>query len=149
MELGRQESNERPLFQLPNGPVMFKNFEDALDSYYAYLNSGREPIGPEIQMHSSDRNGSVVYVQGDFDIFTLGHLQFLQRAAKEGASLIVGINADFGIRSRKGPGFPLLNQFQRALTVLGFRPVQAVVMLTNENTVEIQKFTMKIDFLSI
>lgn len=84
---------------------------------------------PTITCSPSFHSGSLVYVQGNFDIFSIGHLRFLQEASKLGDSLLVGITPDLAVKGHKGPGYPLNNAYQRALTLLSYKCVTGVVLL--------------------
>ncbi|RUS70859.1 hypothetical protein EGW08_021373 [Elysia chlorotica] len=65
--------------------------------------------------------GRVVYVDGAFDLFNVGHLSFLEKAAQEGSCLLVGIHPDAIVSARKGPLFPILDMMDRALIVLSLK----------------------------
>jgi D-glycero-beta-D-manno-heptose 1-phosphate adenylyltransferase len=49
---------------------------------------------------------TIVFANGGFDLFHVGHVRYLQGAAKEGDVLLVPINSDESIRHNKGPGRP-------------------------------------------
>ncbi|MEM6886074.1 MAG: adenylyltransferase/cytidyltransferase family protein, partial [Verrucomicrobiota bacterium] len=44
----------------------------------------------------------LVVTNGCFDLLHVGHVQYLEQAASLGASLLVGINDDAGVRELKG-----------------------------------------------
>ena len=73
-------------------------------------------------------NDKVVYVAGAFDLFHIGHLAFLEAAAKEGTYLIVGIHKNKTVTQYKGAYRPLLSLHERCLTVLAYRCVDDVIM---------------------
>ncbi|CAG0895191.1 unnamed protein product, partial [Cyprideis torosa] len=60
----------------------------------------------------------VVYTAGAFDLFHIGHLDFLEAAAREGDYVIVGLHTDPVVSSYKGPGYPVMNLHERVLSVL-------------------------------
>ena len=70
----------------------------------------------------------VVYVAGAFDLFHVGHLAFLEAAAKEGTYLIVGIHNNHTVTQYKGSNRPLLSLHERCLCVLAYRCVDDVIM---------------------
>ncbi|KEP62885.1 UNVERIFIED_CONTAM: Phosphoethanolamine-cytidyltransferase [Hammondia hammondi] len=72
--------------------------------------------------------GKVVYVDGSFDVFHVGHLRILEKAKQLGDYLIVGIHDDETVSRIKGPGFPVLNLHERALNVLAMRVVDEVII---------------------
>jgi len=74
---------------------------------------------------STDR---VVYVAGAFDLFHIGHLDFLEKAAVEGDFLIVGLHTDPVVNQYKGCNYPIMNLHGRVLSVLAYRCVDEVVI---------------------
>merc|ERR1719367_1094268 len=51
----------------------------------------------------------VVYACGSFDMFHVGHAEFLKDARALGTFLLVGIHDDLTISRAKGPNFPVMN----------------------------------------
>ncbi|CDS08409.1 hypothetical protein LRAMOSA09772 [Lichtheimia ramosa] len=82
------------------------------------FSEGREP-------KESDR---VVYVDGTFDLFHIGHIEFLKRAKALGDFLIVGVHDDQTVNAIKGSNYPLMNLHERALSVLACRYVDEVII---------------------
>lgn len=70
----------------------------------------------------------VVYVDGGFDLYHLGHIEFLKEAKKLGDYLLVGVHDDEAIRKVRGPNFPLMSLNERVLSVLSCRYVDEVVI---------------------
>lgn len=66
-------------------------------------------------LQSTDR---VVYVAGAFDIFHVGHLDFLEKARQHGDFLIVGLHTDPVVNQYKGFNYPIMNLHERVLSVL-------------------------------
>ena len=60
----------------------------------------------------------IVYVAGAFDLFHVGHLDFLERARKEGDFLIVGLHTDPIVNRYKGANYRIMNLHERVLSVL-------------------------------
>jgi rfaE bifunctional protein nucleotidyltransferase chain/domain len=77
----------------------------------------------------------VVFANGCFDTLHVGHIRYLEGARQEGDVLVVGVNADSGVCSLKGPGRPILDERARALLVASLRCVDYVVLFA-EPTVE-------------
>jgi len=50
---------------------------------------------------------AVVYVDGAFDIFHIGHASTLEKAKRLGSFLIVGIHDDDTVNSIKGANYPI------------------------------------------
>lgn len=63
----------------------------------------------------------IVYACGTFDLFHIGHLCFLEEAAKLGDYLIVGIYADDVVKHLKGKNQPIMALHERALSVLSYK----------------------------
>ncbi|XP_054270007.1 ethanolamine-phosphate cytidylyltransferase isoform X2 [Macrosteles quadrilineatus] len=70
----------------------------------------------------------IVYVAGAFDLFHVGHLDFLQQAAAQGDFLIVGLHTDPVVNRYKGSNFPIMNLHERVLSVLACKYVSEVVI---------------------
>ncbi|CAO3613769.1 unnamed protein product [Mucor hiemalis] len=70
----------------------------------------------------------VVYVDGTFDLFHVGHIEFLKRAKQLGDFLIVGVHDDQTVNAIKGSNYPLMNVHERALSVLACRYVDEVII---------------------
>ncbi|KAI9888217.1 MAG: hypothetical protein M1814_000961 [Vezdaea aestivalis] len=76
----------------------------------------------------------VVYVDGGFDLFSSGHIEFLRRVVEEEARqhgtapyLVAGVHDDEVINRWKGLNYPIMNIFERGLCVLQCHYVQAIV----------------------
>ncbi|XP_046660555.1 ethanolamine-phosphate cytidylyltransferase isoform X1 [Homalodisca vitripennis] len=70
----------------------------------------------------------IVYVAGAFDLFHVGHLDFLQQAAAQGDFLIVGLHTDPVVNRYKGSNYPIMNLHERVLSVLACKYVSEVVI---------------------
>eukprot|EP00123_Amoebidium_parasiticum_P005577 comp16739_c0_seq1/m.15047 comp16739_c0_seq1/g.15047 ORF comp16739_c0_seq1/g.15047 comp16739_c0_seq1/m.15047 type:complete len:393 (-) comp16739_c0_seq1:586-1764(-) len=70
----------------------------------------------------------VVYVSGAFDLFHVGHCDFLEAAKKEGDFLIVGLYTDQAINKYRGSNWPIMNLHERVLSVLSNRHVDDIVI---------------------
>ena len=70
----------------------------------------------------------VVYVDGSFDLFHIGHMRILEKARSVGSYVIVGIHEDKVVNDQKGVNFPIMNLNERALGVLSCRYVDDVVL---------------------
>ena len=71
---------------------------------------------------------TIVYVDGGFDLFHIGHIEFLREARKMGDYLIVGLHEDSVINKHKGATYPIMNLHERMLNVLSCRFVDDVVI---------------------
>jgi len=70
----------------------------------------------------------VVYVSGSFDMFHVGHAQFLKDAKALGTFLLVGIYDDASISRSKGASFPVMNLNERVLNVCACKWVDEVII---------------------
>ena len=75
----------------------------------------------------------IVLANGCFDILHVGHVRYLAGARAEGDALVVGVNADSGVKGLKGPGRPVLNETARATLVAALREVDYVVIFAEAN----------------
>jgi len=82
------------------------------------FSEGREPT----------ENDVVVYVNGTYDLFHVGHINFLTRAKELGTYLIVGVLPDNIVKQRKGGNGPIMNLHERVLSVLACRHVDEVII---------------------
>jgi len=78
---------------------------------------------------------TVVLANGLFDLLHVGHLRYLEDAAREGDVLVVAVNADASARALKGPGRPIVPADERAELLAGFGCVSFVTVF-DEPTVE-------------
>merc|ERR1712087_388788 len=85
-----------------------------------------------ISAFSNDRTpskkDSVVYIDGVFDLFHVGHISALKAAKAKGTFLVVGLYDDETVRARKGPFFPLMNLQERVLNVLSCKYVDDILI---------------------
>lgn len=83
------------------------------------------------------RNKKIVFTNGCFDILHIGHIRYLQTAAKLGDILVIGLNSDTSIKRLKGSERPVNSQMERAevLCALGF--VDYVVIFEEDTPLNI------------
>ncbi|KAK7199693.1 ethanolamine-phosphate cytidylyltransferase [Novymonas esmeraldas] len=104
---------EGPLFDSP--PTMH------------YLTTSRKIV--QFSNNSSPKPGDrIVYVDGSFDLFHIGHIRVLEKARELGDYLIVGVYEDQVVNEQKGKNYPIMNLNERVLGVLSCRYVDEVVM---------------------
>lgn len=70
----------------------------------------------------------VVWTNGCFDIIHAGHVAYLERAAREGDVLVVGLNSDASVRSLKGEGRPIVPESERSMILAAFAAVDYVTV---------------------
>lgn len=84
------------------------------------------------------REGSVVFTNGVFDLLHPGHIDVLTGARSQGASLIVGVNSDASVRRLgKGPDRPVRSEAERAYVLAGLAAVDAVVIFDEDTPLEL------------
>jgi D-glycero-beta-D-manno-heptose 1-phosphate adenylyltransferase len=71
---------------------------------------------------------TVAFANGCFDVLHVGHVRYLQAAAREADRLVVAINDDESVRALKGQGRPVLAARDRAELVAALRGVDYVVI---------------------
>ncbi len=82
------------------------------------------PGGPESKVHSPEtlakklaahrtRGDKVVFTNGCFDLFHIGHLKLLTEAESLGDVLVVAINSDSSVKKLKGSGRPFVSESDR------------------------------------
>ncbi|KAK9459414.1 uncharacterized protein V1516DRAFT_654995 [Lipomyces oligophaga] len=76
----------------------------------------------------------MIYVDGGFDLFFAGHIEFLRLVAEraklleEPVGIVVGLHDDATVNSAKGLNYPIMSIFERALCVLQCKYVSHVVL---------------------
>jgi len=73
-------------------------------------------------------NDKIVYIDGDFDLFHVGHISALKEAKAKGTYLYVGVFDDITIQKHKSVHFPLMSLQERILNVLSCRYVDEVII---------------------
>jgi rfaE bifunctional protein nucleotidyltransferase chain/domain len=70
---------------------------------------------------------SIAFANGVFDLLHVGHVRYLEGAAREADVLVVAVNDDSSVRALKGEGRPILDAASRAELVAALRCVDYVV----------------------
>jgi rfaE bifunctional protein nucleotidyltransferase chain/domain len=70
---------------------------------------------------------SIAFANGVFDLLHVGHVRYLEGAAREADVLVVAVNDDASVRALKGEGRPILDAASRAELVAALRCVDYVV----------------------
>ena len=71
---------------------------------------------------------TIAFANGCFDILHVGHVRYLESAAREGDVLVVALNDDHSVRRLKGEGRPVLSAGDRAELVAALRCVDYVII---------------------
>jgi D-glycero-beta-D-manno-heptose 1-phosphate adenylyltransferase len=80
------------------------------------------------------RRQTIALANGVFDLLHVGHVRYVQAAAREADCLIVAVNSDASVRRLKGAGRPILDERGRAEMVAALRGVDRVAIF-DDNTV--------------
>jgi rfaE bifunctional protein nucleotidyltransferase chain/domain len=76
---------------------------------------------------------TLALANGHFDLLHVGHLRYLQAAAREADALVVAINDDDSVARLKGPGRPLVPAAERAELVAALEPVAYVTLFSGDS----------------
>jgi len=71
---------------------------------------------------------TIAFANGCFDLLHVGHVRYLESAAREADVLVVAINDDRSVRELKGDGRPILPAADRAALVAALGCVDYVVI---------------------
>ena len=71
---------------------------------------------------------TIAFANGCFDLLHVGHVRYLESAAREADVLVVAVNDDESVRRLKGEGRPILPAAARAELVAALRCVDYVVI---------------------
>jgi rfaE bifunctional protein nucleotidyltransferase chain/domain len=96
------------------------------------------PILPEPQLalaleKEREAGRSIAFANGCFDVLHVGHIRYLQDAAKEADVLVVGVNGDESVRHLKGAGRPVMNERERAELISAIRGVSYVTIFEEDS----------------
>ncbi len=79
----------------------------------------------------------VVFTNGVFDLLHAGHVDYLEKAARLGDLLIVGLNTDASVKSNKGDKRPIIAYRHRARLLAALECVDFVVPLTEQTPAQL------------
>lgn len=84
----------------------------------------------------SQPTDKIVYIDGAFDLFHVGHIATLKHAKALGDFLYVGIHEDPVVNKHKGQNYPIMELHERVLNVLSCKYVDEVVIGAPWNVTE-------------
>lgn len=82
----------------------------------------------------------IVFTNGCFDILHVGHIRYLQEAAKLGDILVIGLNSDVSVKKLKGNGRPINSEIERAEILCALECVDYVIIFDEDTPYELIKF---------
>jgi D-beta-D-heptose 7-phosphate kinase/D-beta-D-heptose 1-phosphate adenosyltransferase len=81
----------------------------------------------------------IVFTNGCFDIMHVGHIRYLQEAAKLGDLLVVGLNSDKSVKRLKGQERPINSEVERAEMLCALSFVDYVIIFEEDTPLELIK----------
>jgi ethanolamine-phosphate cytidylyltransferase len=78
--------------------------------------------------HEGLEGKKIVYLDGSFDLFHVGHIEVIEKAKALGDFLMVGIHDDKTVNQIRGHNYPIMNLQERVLNVLACKAVDEVIM---------------------
>lgn len=81
----------------------------------------------------------IVFTNGCFDLLHIGHVRYLEEAAKLGDVLIVGVNTDASVKRLKGPTRPIQNENDRAEILASLKAVTHTILFDEDTPYELIK----------
>lgn len=88
---------------------------------------------------------SVAFANGCFDVLHVGHIRYLQDAARVADVLVVGVNGDASVRQLKGEGRPVMPEDERAEIISAIRGVTYVTIFHEDSPSRLLQ-TLRPDF---
>jgi rfaE bifunctional protein nucleotidyltransferase chain/domain len=96
---------------------------------------------------ATERNAgnSIAFANGCFDVLHVGHIRYLQDAARVADVLVVGVNGDASVRVLKGEGRPVMPAGERAEIIAAIRGVSYVIVFDENSPARLLQ-TLRPDF---
>ena len=96
---------------------------------------------------ASERNAgkTIAFANGCFDVLHVGHIRYLQDAARVADVLVVGVNGDASVRQLKGEGRPVMPEGERAEIISAIRGVTYVTIFHEDSPSQLLQ-TLRPDF---
>ena len=88
---------------------------------------------------------SIAFANGCFDVLHVGHIRYLQDAARVADVLVVGVNGDASVRQLKGEGRPVMPENERAEIISAIRGVTYVTIFHEDSPSRLLQ-TLRPDF---
>lgn len=115
-------------------PIPFERvYRQVLAEHRRHVGKLRTLDEAKVEVAAARREGRrVVFTNGCFDILHAGHIRLLQRAARFGDLLVVGLNSDASVTRLKGAGRPVHTQADRASILSELESVGVVVVFEDD-----------------
>lgn len=79
----------------------------------------------------------IVFTNGCFDLFHVGHAEFLRSCRALGSRLVVGLNSDDSVRRLKGPLRPICSESERRGVLQELKSVDEVIIFEEATPCEL------------
>ncbi len=79
----------------------------------------------------------IVFTNGVYDLIHAGHVTLLEKSARLGDVLVVGINTDASVKRLKGPKRPIAGEKDRALVLAALEAVDFVTFFGEDTPFEL------------
>jgi rfaE bifunctional protein nucleotidyltransferase chain/domain len=79
------------------------------------------------------RGHSIAFANGCFDVLHVGHVRYLEEAAREADVLVVAVNGDASVCRLKGEGRPVMQESERAEIIAALRGVSYVTIFHEDS----------------
>lgn len=119
----------------------------SIDEIKKYINNENDveyeqkvvSIDKLLKILEDKKEKSIVFTNGCFDLFHVGHARYLRQAAKFGDILIVGVNSDDSVKRLKGDTRPIISQDNRMELLAALEFVSYVVLFEEDTPYNIIK----------
>jgi rfaE bifunctional protein nucleotidyltransferase chain/domain len=105
----------------------------------------REPELAEALERERAAGKTIAFANGCFDVLHVGHIRYLQDAARVADVLVVGVNGDESVRVLKGEGRPVMPEHERAEIIDSIRGVTYVIVFDEKSPARLLQ-TLEPDF---
>lgn len=105
----------------------------------------REPELAEALERERAAGKTIAFANGCFDVLHVGHIRYLQDAARVADVLVVGVNGDESVRVLKGEGRPVMPEDERAEILDSIRGVTYVTIFDEKSPARLLQ-TLEPDF---
>jgi len=92
-----------------------------------------EPALAEALASERAAGRSIAFANGCFDVLHVGHIRYIQDAARQADVLVVGVNGDESVRHLKGEGRPVVSEAERAELIAAIRGVAYVTIFHEDS----------------
>ena len=109
----------------------FSKAKTSLNSSHYRISSLEEAVA--LRKALKQNKTKLVLTNGCFDLLHPGHIHSLNEASRMGDQLWVAINSDESVKVLKGPSRPIIDQENRAFSLLALKAVSLVFLFDQRN----------------